>query len=64
MTRPKTVCTRLGNWKPHLDPVNGNNAELLALLLQVFHADGLSSRFKAMKKMMSIVRKNPDKPGA
>lgn len=57
MTRPKAICSRHGNWRPHLDPVHGDNAELLEQLLQIFHASGWSRRFTAAKKMFQIVRK-------
>ncbi len=57
MTRPKSICSRQGNWRPHLDPVHGDNSELLVELLQIFHAASWSGRFAAAKKMFQIVRK-------
>lgn len=55
MTRPKAVCTRKGNWRPHLDKRNAGNAEMLACLLEMFHARGLRRRFAAMRKMAAMV---------
>lgn len=52
MTRPKTVCTRYGNWLPHLDRSNANNEQLIGNLLKLFHARGFSERTAAVANIL------------
>ncbi len=52
MTRPKTVCTRYGRWLPHLDQESAQDDAALGQLLQIFHADGLRARWRAVQAMV------------
>lgn len=56
MTRPKTVCTRHGNWLPHLNPKNARDTRMLSLLLQVLHAPGLRPRWRALRAIIQHTR--------
>lgn len=52
MTRPKTVCTRLGNWLPHLDKANAPDAEMMIDLMRLFHGGSWKTSFKALQGIM------------
>ncbi len=58
MTRPKTICTRYGNWLPHLDRRYSRSDELLGELLKLFHARSLSAKFGALR---AIINSRPHK---
>ncbi|QDV23313.1 aldehyde dehydrogenase family protein [Aureliella helgolandensis] len=57
MARTKTTCTRLGNWKPHLDRSISGNEVLMSSLLAVFHASSWRKRFQAMGRVLSQIRR-------
>lgn len=56
MTRPKIICTRLGNWKPHLDKKHSENDAMLVQLLKIFHSASWKARFAAVQELVRLVR--------
>lgn len=60
LTRPKTICARRGNWLPHLDKSNANNAEIMAELLQLFHAGSFRRRLQALRNIVFPGRKRDE----
>lgn len=61
MTRVKTVCTRVGNWLPHLDRENSADESTLVNLLQLFHGSSLKSRFQALREIVQRGKKQREK---
>lgn len=60
MTRPKVLCTRYGNWLPHLDAEKSQDLQLLGQLMQLTHSGSLRSRFAALRKIIELGRKPQD----
>lgn len=56
MTRSKSICTRKGNWLPHLDRENANDLHKLEQLFVLFHSNSWRARFHALK---SIIQAGP-----
>ncbi len=57
MTRPKTICTRNGQWMPHLDEKNAGDSALLSQMLKFLHSASLSQRLAALGKIMKLARR-------
>ncbi len=55
LSRPQVICTRLGNWLPHLDRRHANNIQLLAWMLKLFHGRGLRNRLVAMRNVIGCL---------
>ena len=58
MTRAKTVCTRKGNWMPHLDREKSQDSETLLDLLKFFHGDSIKTSFASLQ---NIIRRSRGK---
>jgi acyl-CoA reductase-like NAD-dependent aldehyde dehydrogenase len=58
MTYPKTICTRKGNWLPHLDEQLAADGELLSHMLDLFHQRSWRKRLAALRAIMAE-RKKP-----
>ncbi len=55
MTRPKTICTRYGNWLPHLDTRRASNPVLMRSLLELVHSRSIRQRFSALRRIVKEV---------
>ncbi|MEO8268089.1 MAG: aldehyde dehydrogenase family protein [Aureliella sp.] len=53
MTRPKSICTRYGNWLPHLDRANVQNASVMSALLTLLHSPNYRSKFTSLKTLIT-----------
>lgn len=53
MTRAKSICSRDGNWLPHLDRANAENASIMSALLTLLHSPNWRSKFTSLKTLIS-----------
>lgn len=52
MTRPKSICTRYGNWLPHLDRANAENESIMSALLTLLHSPNWHSKIASLKTLV------------
>lgn len=57
MTRPKTICTRRGNWLPHLHH-RPQDPRLLLALLKIFHAPRWRDRMRGLREVLPLARRS------
>jgi len=55
MTRVKTICTRHGYWRPHLDPPVPASGDLMRAYLTASHGATLWERLGAMKRTIGAL---------
>lgn len=53
MTRPKSICTRFGNWLPHLDRANVENASVMSALLTLLHSPNWRNKFASIRTLIT-----------
>ncbi|MCC7336970.1 MAG: aldehyde dehydrogenase family protein [Pirellulaceae bacterium] len=53
MTRPKSICTRWGNWLPHLNRANAENTAVMSALLTLRHSPNWRNKFASIKTLIT-----------
>ncbi len=56
MSRPQVVCTRKGNWLPHLDSRHAHNAQLFVGLLKLLHGRGLGAKLSGVREIFGSLK--------
>ncbi len=56
MTHLKAVCTRRGNWVPHLDPPHPTDADVLAGLFKIQHGKGWRKRWEGVRQLWQAIQ--------